>query len=160
MKAVIRIEFFFSVFLFLGSIFFISLSIGKEVTTLENKIKSENLKSKSYELSEILLFDKGYPENWNEVNDTEIKRIGFSEGNYFLSEQKLQKLQNLCDTNYTFVNNLLTDHYINITVKNIDDDVLYKCEPKIETLIQPKFVTQRIGILNGELVKILITLIY
>jgi hypothetical protein len=163
MKGVLDIEFVLSIFLFLGSISFITILIGRESLALQNSLISENLKSESYQISEILMFDKGSPANWGDpgVTINDIKRLGIFSSDYVLNSTKLAKLQSLCISDYNSVNEIITDLNINITVKNIDGTVIYRCEPQIETLRRPKFITQRVGTLDstGEIVRLSVTLI-
>ncbi len=160
MKGVLDIEFVLSVFLFLGTISFVTVLIGRESVALQNSAISDNMKSESYQISQILMFDKGSPADWENGPKENIKRVGLSSGeNYFLDADKLAMMDALCSSDYNFVSGMLTKFHVNIAIKSTNGNVLYNCEPSFETAKRPKFVTERKALLNNEVVEITVTLI-
>lgn len=159
-KGVLDIEFVLSVFLFLGTVSFITILIGRESVSLQNSAITDNMKSESYQISQLLMFNEGNPKTWESAAKSDIKRIGLSSGqDYVLNEAKLAKLQQLCAGDYNFVSGMLTTFNINITVKDDGGEVLYKCMPSFETLRRPKFITERTALLNNDAVKLEVTVI-
>lgn len=160
MKGILDIEFVLSVFLFLGTISFVTVLIGRESVALQNSAITDNMKSESYQISQILMFDRGSPADWENGAKENIKRIGLSSGeDYSLDADKLNRIDELCGSDYNFVNGMLTKFHVNMTIKGTNGEVLYSCGPSFETAKRPKFVTERKALLSNEVVEMTVTLI-
>ena len=105
MKGVVNIEFIFSVFIFTVTIIFVLISLASSLAPLHKDAVTDSVRSKVYQMSELLLFDEGDPKNWQAIPSiNSINRIGLSTGEkYSISQGKITKLQALCNTNYADV---------------------------------------------------------
>jgi len=88
----LRVEFIFGLMLFILLIFFIITQINVLFTSLVTDSKADKLKSKSINAVKILVEDKGYPQNWWNVPDANIKRVGLAGQPYNLSINKINRL--------------------------------------------------------------------
>ena len=173
MKGVVNVEFILAVFVFLGTLSFITLTIGRDAIFLRESSFYGNLKTNSIHVSNILIFDKGFPEDWETGPITSIKRLGLSAGEkQSLSKQKIDRLHELCrkikpdgtpnpdyKTNYEKIKDILSQKgEINLTIKTAG--TILDCSPAVETLLRPKFLVNRIITINGaEIGEFHITLI-
>ncbi len=159
MKGFQEIEFIISVFVFITTISFVTLVIINNVPLFYNIALTENIKAKSYQFSEILLFDEGYPKNWDTMQLSGINRIGLSTGqNYFLSPNKISKLSEFCSApdDYETVKNRLgvaQERDIIIEASYIDGSPITGsvqiCAPPFITKIRQQFQTTRFGVLDN-----------
>jgi len=100
----LNIEFIIDVALFSAIIFVIVGIIISEIPRAYSIHEENYVKSKTYQISEILLFDRGDPINWTSESMDKIKRFGFSSGkNYYVNMTKINKFLNFCNNNYTGV---------------------------------------------------------
>ena len=158
MKGFQEVEFIISVFVFITTISFVTIVIINNIPLFYNIALTENLKAKSFQFSEILLFDEGYPKNWNSMQLSGINRIGLSVGqNYFIDKQKIDKLSEFCSlpNNYKIVKSKLgiaTERDIIIQVSYIDGSAVSTsidvCKPSVTSRIRQQFQTTRFGLLN------------
>ena len=161
MKGVSEIEFIISVFVFITSVSFVTIIIINNIPLFHNKAFTDDLRAKSWQYSEILLFDEGYPKNWQTKQLTDVKRIGFSSGFYIIDRTKLNQLNVFCsDPNigYNKIKNLLGLDVANdivIEASNLDDTPVIGtskiiCGPSVTTQLRPQFQIVRLGILNFD----------
>ncbi|MBI2076704.1 MAG: hypothetical protein HYT72_05655 [Candidatus Aenigmarchaeota archaeon] len=152
MKGVVNIEFILSVVVFLGTLSFITLTIGRDSAFLRESSLYDSLKANTIQISNLLAFDKGFPENWETGAITAVRRLGLSSGEkYVLSRQKIDRLQDFCKKsnpdykkNYEKIKELLgLRGDINLTIAT-PDGTLLDCSPAVETLLKPKFSIGRI----------------
>ncbi len=121
-KGQLNIEFIVDVAIFSSIVLaVVTLTISNIPRTY--RIHNENyVKSRMYEISELLLFDKGSPENWGDLSNlNDVKRFGLSTGeNYYLNMTKINKLLDFCNHNYTGILSKfnITDRDIFIMFKN------------------------------------------
>ena len=158
MKGFQEIEFIISIFVFITTVSFVTLIIINNIPLFYNIALTENLKAKSYQFSEILLFDEGYPKNWNTMQLSDINRIGLSNGqNYFLDINKISKLSEYCSNpnNYEIVKTKMgvgQGRDIIIEASYLDGSPvassLNLCAPPVATKIRQQFQTTRFGVLN------------
>ena len=159
MKGISEIEFIISVFVFITSVSFVTVIIINNIPIFHNNAISDSLKARSWQYSEILLFDEGYPSNWQTKQLSEIKRIGFSTGSkYLIDNSKLTKLGVLCTSpgGYNQVKTLLglgVKNDIVIEASNLDDSPIIGgsktlCSPDVITQLRPQFQTVRLAVLN------------
>ena len=160
MKGVSEIEFIISVFVFITSVSFVTIIIINNIPLFHNKAFTDNLKAKSWQYSEILLFDEGYPKNWQAVQLADIKRIGFSSGFYIIDRTKLSQLNVLCSDpsiGYSKIKNLLGLDAVNdivIEASNLDDTPVIGaskiiCGPPVTTQLRPQSQITRLAVLNS-----------
>lgn len=102
LKAQLTIEYLASFITFIGLIVFIYFTYSANIPGFIEEVKKEDVRSKAYQLSEILLNDPGHPIDWDTVGN--IKRIGLSDENSnktnLISLDKVKKLKDECDSNY------------------------------------------------------------
>jgi hypothetical protein len=159
MKAVVDIEYIMAVFVFLASITFITLSISREFLAIREASFSETVKMESFTILELLLFDKGEPEDWHTAPLSNVKRLGLSSGRKFvLDETKLIKLDSDCDVsnpeyelNYAKIKELLgIEADIVLNIQSLDGSEVWDCSPAVESLLRPKFYSHGYGVIQGS----------
>lgn len=155
MKSQVNIEFIISFLVFLVSLSFIILSIVNNYPIFRKEAIKTILISKSFQISHLLIFDTGYPRDWDSGN---VKVIGLSSGQpYLLSSDKIAEL-NCNETEYEKLKKILglgsKDFIINITLLN--GTVLATCHPKVISLSRPKYWIERTAVVEDskEIVKI------
>lgn len=170
MKGFQEIEFIISIFVFITTISFVTIIIINNIPLFYNIAISENTKSKSYQFSQILLFDEGYPKNWNSVDLSQTNRIGLSTGEkYILDINKINRLSQFCSlpNDYETVKSRIgvaVERDIVIEVSYVDGSPvtgsIQVCKPPVTTRVRQQFQTTRFGILTtGEIVRVKFILI-
>lgn len=149
---IINIEFIISVLVFLGTIFFLIISVANSVPQYHEASLLTSLRSRSFAASEVLLLDEGAPRSWSADN---AERIGLATPEkYVLSLQKINEMKAMCNSNYTRVRDLvMTDprFVITINVTNLETGETYvNCAPDVETLVLPQSIVKRYGILENK----------
>lgn len=115
-KGITNFEFVLSVFVFLSTMAFVAVSIINEVPGLHDKATEDIIKSKTYYTSQMLMFDKGYPQNWTAGT---VERLGLSIGSpYILNQTKITELGILCSNTDRLRQLINGDIIINITGQN------------------------------------------
>ncbi|MBI2971224.1 MAG: hypothetical protein HYY37_02270 [Candidatus Aenigmarchaeota archaeon] len=151
MKGVVDIEFVISVLVFLVTISFTVITIGRQFPSLEERALTDDIKSKSYQLAELLIFDEGEPKNWETKPLGEVRRIGLSSGqHYILDIDKITSLQAICNGDYAAFKSILglsEDVSIYITDSGENSAVL-TCPPFEQSKSRPEFVTHRFATLQ------------
>jgi hypothetical protein len=156
MKAAINIEFMVSVFIFLSVIISTVIIIERELVPLEEMTRSEDVKTKGYYISDMLIFDRGFPENWDSTN---VGRIGLSAGeNYLLSLDKIQQLDALCTEDYARMRRILGQvNDIGIGIRYLNGESILDCNARggdIELFVERDcIVNGRIAILNVTVIR-------
>ncbi|MBI3190999.1 hypothetical protein HYZ41_04835 [archaeon] len=147
----IDVEFILSVVLFFSTITFVSFMIILNVPIFHNEAVNEDIRARAYEISQMLLFDEGYPKNWDITN---IKTIGLSTGdNYVLSDGKIASLDALCSSNYTFVKGMLGQGFrneIRISITDSNGADLLSCMPKSRGSGRSEFMISRFATLPDK----------
>lgn len=158
MKAVVNVEFFVSVIVFVSTIFFLIISIVSVIPQFHEGSALISLRSRSFAVSEALLLDEGAPRNWDSASAGSIKRIGLStKEKYVLSLKKIDKLKAMCDADYENVRNLVAGdpkYAVTIKVTDVDTDPenpYMECAPSAISAVLPKSVIRRYAVLeNGN----------
>ena len=158
MKGFQEIEFVISVFVFITTVSFVTIIIINNIPLFYNIALTENLKSKSYQFSQMLLFDEGYPRNWDTMQLSDISRLGLSSGQkYFLDKNKIDSLSAFCSNpnNYEIVKSkigiaserdfILESTYLDGSPVGSTAQV---CKPPVTTKIRQQFQITRFGVLN------------
>lgn len=148
-KGMVNIEFILSVVVFLSTITFITVTTIYNVPNLHTQTINEKIKTDIFSISEMLINDKGFPENWNSEN---VKAIGLSTGEpYVIDMTKVKNLNDICEKDYQkFVSILGMENYqviINITQED-GSNILF-CQPPKISQIRPIFGITRTAVLNG-----------
>ena len=100
LKAQLTVEYLASFITFIGLIIFIYFTYSGNIPGFIEEVKKEDVCSKAYQLSEILVNDPGHPTNWDQLAVSGIKRIGLSDENSnktnLISWDKVVELDNQC----------------------------------------------------------------
>lgn len=85
---------------FIGLIVYIYFAYAENIPNYIEEVEKEDLRSKAYQLSEILINDNGQPINWDHLADNQILRVGLSDETSnktnLISLDKVSKLDNMC----------------------------------------------------------------
>ena len=157
MKGVFDIEWILGSIVFMTTISFIVILISINLSILDDKAAADNLRSESYQSSLIILFDKGYPSNWNYTN---VQRIGLSTGSpYVLSSTKINNLSALCQTNYVKIRQFFNND-IAISIDYVNGGNIINCSAPVISVSRPRFVTSRTAVLeDNSIVKMEFTVV-
>ena len=154
-KGVLDIEFMISIMVFLTAITFVSFSPVSNIPKLHQESLSQDIKSKAFQISEILMFDQGWPTNWTTLlpnQDSQVNRLGLSGGGrYFLDSAKVTALNTYCTVpgKYDKIKDLLGLDYSNeVAIEIQDTDLIVKmdCKPPVTSQVRPKATITRIAI--------------
>ena len=119
---------------------------------------SEDMRSRNFQISEKLLFTKGYPEDWFVST---VTSLGLASDEYYIIDiNKINNMSELCQDDYERVKDLLglgyqNDIYINISY--IDGDDLLLCSPGGPTK-QTEMEVERVALVNNTPVRVSISL--
>ena len=164
-KGIVNIEFIMAVFIFLSSISFTTLSIARDFFSIREASFSDTIKLQVTATSQLLLFDRGFPENWETGPVTDVKRLGLSSGNKFILDlNKINALQTFCTSNYAKIKDLLNvQGDIILNIKAIDGTQFLDCKPSVESLLRPKFPSEAYAVIvqgnRKQIVKFTTTLV-
>ena len=89
-------EFLFAVIIFAVIIFFIATQLNVLFSTSAGESGIDNLKAHGINVLNVLLEDKGNPENW-ELDPSRTIRVGLASDPYKLTMTKIIALSNNCD---------------------------------------------------------------
>lgn len=148
-KGVVDIEFMVSIMVFLTVIAFVAATIVGSVPKLNQEAFSQDIKSKSFQVSELLLFDKGHPDLWTVLN---VGRLGLSNGTrYYIDPAKVLSLRTLCTADYARVKDLLGLDFRNEVILQVEDVLTptpldLNCTPAVISEIRPQATMTRVGI--------------
>jgi hypothetical protein len=153
-KAQVNLEFIISVAVFISTLTFITVNVMNIFPTFQSEINKDILKSKAWQISEIL-FKKGYPENWENLD--EVAMLGFSTDKYYVLNKTKLTVINQCDsTSYDKIRELLNldireDFIINITlIEGATKREYVYCGPRVISLVAPKLWVTRFALINDE----------
>ncbi|MCX6815516.1 MAG: hypothetical protein NT120_01520 [Candidatus Aenigmarchaeota archaeon] len=151
MKGIIDIEFILSVVVFLSTISFVAMLIINNIPVFHGDSVSEDLRARAYQISQVLIFDKGAPEYWTVGN---VLRVGLSNGTkQTMNTTKIANLASLCSSSYENTKSLLgQDYRTDIKIKIIDaaNQTLLDCKPQVISLIRPEFQIIRFANLDDK----------
>jgi hypothetical protein len=155
-KGVMDIEFIVAIVLFLTVLSFVSLTVIGVMPKLHQETFSQDIKSKAYQISEMLLFDTGIPTDWatppKSINN--VQRLGLSNGTqYFLSTAKMTELNTYCNNpnNYAGFKDLAGLDYVNDAILNITElgnpnNIKVYCKPKAVSQTRAKATITRFAL--------------
>ena len=157
MKGLFDVEWILGSVIFMTTVSFIVILISTNLTILHDRTAADNLRSESFQSSMILLFDQGYPSNWNYTN---VERIGLSTGNpYVLDTAKINDLDTLCQTNYAKIRKFF-DNDVYISIDHVNGGNIINCSAPVISLSRPKLITSRAAILDDDsMVKVEFTVV-
>jgi hypothetical protein len=145
-KGQVNIYFLVSIALFISlSVYLIYLLITFYPAKGET-IRINSLYTKAYTISELMLKDPGYPENWNENS---LQRIGLASEYYVINSTKLDLLRTLCDPlnpdSRTRLYNAsgLSNEYLIIIINYLNGTSVMQCAPSGEAEIDAEYLRKR-----------------
>ena len=152
-KGVLDIEFMLSIFLFLTVLSFVSFTLINTIPKLHQETFSQDIKSKAFQVSEMLLFDSGWPTTWESGGIDDVKRLGISNGKrYYLDSDKLTTLRSYClpasmQVNYEKIKKLFGLDYRNdISIELSDGVTDINCGPTVISRTRAKAMITRMGV--------------
>ncbi len=80
-KGQLTIQYLASFIFFIGLIVYIYFAYSANLPAFVEEVRKEDVRSKAFQLSEILLNDPGHPANWWNGALDDVKRIGLSDEN-------------------------------------------------------------------------------
>ena len=120
MKAQVRVEFIFGVFIFAVLMFFLASQINTLFSVVSGNSQIESLKGKTISTLTFLAEDTGEPSDWNLEATGNIQRLGLADLPYKLNRNKINRLNSEC---------MLLDNYslgqYRLTVKNSVSEILF-----------------------------------
>jgi hypothetical protein len=151
MKGQLNIEFVISIGLFFIIIGYCMFAVFNLIPAYHRESEKTEASIKADMIADMLIFDEGYPVNWNANN---VERIGLSNGvDYYLAQNKITQLRNLCNSDYVSVREKMhADVIIKITNMENDDVELY-CRPPAGQYRYEKTVT-RFAVKGNERMKV------
>lgn len=145
MKGIENFEFVLSVFVFLSTISFVSMTIINKIPDLHQDSVGDEIKTNSFIVSELLLFDRGYPENWNEST---VERFGFSNGSrYVISKQKLIYFNNICKNETEKQKIIDSLGFLSVNITKLNGSSVIYCETARPPI---KMKIRRYAIMSNE----------
>ena len=146
LKAQLTIEYLASFITFIGLIIFIYFTYSGNIPGFIEEVKKEDVRSKAYQLSEVLVNDPGHLANWNDWPD----RIGLSDENFnktnLISKNKVDLLNNGCGIDYERVKRLLgINQSFSIYVFNISQDTGLRQSPPLCRCTTPDLIKTAIN---------------
>ncbi len=141
MKGQLNLEFMISISIFIIVISYVTINSISTLPDLHQQTKSNSLRTKIYQMSELLLFDS---------------RIGLSTGEpYTLDQAKINSLQSLCSDYQAFKDKFSVDHTMDIQLNIMQNGAsVLDCHPEIVSGMRSEFSLKRFGILDGEIAQI------
>ncbi len=105
LKGQLTIQYLASFIFFIGLIVYIYFAYSTNLPLFVEEVRKEDVRSKAFQLSEILLNDPGHPKDWwNEPNPDNIIRTGlsdeFSNEPNLISINKVNRLSSLCSSDF------------------------------------------------------------
>ena len=155
LKAQLTIEYLASFITFIGLIIFIYFTYSGNIPGFIEEVKKEDVRSKAYQLSEMLVNDPGEPINWDDVGP---KRIGLSDEisnkTNLISLDKVRELEQRCSNfenikKWLGLNKSFSIYVFNISQNNGKRNRLCECisTELITTAINT--TVRRVTILNN-----------
>jgi hypothetical protein len=159
-KGIIDIEFILSIVVFLSVVAFVSFVIIGNVPVFHRESVNEGLRARAYEVSQLILFDQGYPLDWTPSN---VQRVGLSTDEaYKISTTKIGNFAALC-ADYSRMRPLLGQDFRNdvkVSIVDLSGQSLLSCGPAVNTSIVPEFPLTRYAVLeNNAIVRISVSVI-
>ena len=145
-------EFIISVMVFLSVTSFITIQIINNISSMRRDLLTEDMRSTAFQISNIIILDGGYPNNWNSGN---VERIGIADGFYSISQNKLNELKNICESDGGYKKflsiigtDVSKDIYLNIS--KLSGETLVLCAPEVDSSIRSRAEILRTSFLKGE----------
>ena len=157
MKGLTSIEFVFATVVFVSTLAFILVLIINTVPELHHESLSDSLKTQTYALSDVLLFEKGVPDEW--TTET-VQMLGLSQGErYVLDARKVESFRQLCTTDTQSLETLLSldQKQIVVEIASLDGTIIARCG-SLGSRLLPEFTVTRLALMNDDFVTVSVTL--
>jgi hypothetical protein len=113
-KGQLTMQYLASFIFFIGLIVYVYFAYAENIPNYIQEVEKEDLRSKAYQISEVLINDNGHPINWDHLADNQVLRIGLSDETSnktnLISLDKVNKLEIMCgntDSEFQKVQNKL-----------------------------------------------------
>lgn len=134
-KGQFNVEFFTVLILFIAFASYFSLRILDVTPSYTAQVNQAIIRSESYRISEAIINDYGYPENWETLSSSVVKKVGLLDMSYnktnMVSFSKITKLEQMCGSgsNYAKIKSLIgADNDFSIMlVEKPTGEVLIEC---------------------------------
>jgi len=157
LKGQLTIQYLASFIFFIGLIVYIYFAYSTNLPAFVEEVRKEDVRSKAFQLSEILLNDPGHPSNWGPGIPPD--RIGLSDENSnktnLISLDKVKELDSLCSNFGDVQKKLALDKPFSIYIFNISqttgkrEATLIACAPSDFPKIEINATMKRITALNN-----------
>jgi hypothetical protein len=150
-KGIVDIEFMVSIIVFLTVLTYVTFAVINLLPRLHQESFDQDIKSKVFQISELLMFNEGEPADWQTkplLDD--VKRFGFSSGgNYSMDVSKITKFDQYCSANYAKVKDLLGLDYTNdilVDIKIVGNGAISQCHPLAISTVRTVTTIVRLGL--------------
>jgi len=159
MKAqIITLDFIITIFI-LGSFFTIlSTNWNMIINTLQQRLEYQELFAEAFTISELLIKNPGYPEDWT-ISNVEV--LGLAKNSNVLSPNKVLLFENMTRNNYATIKEklgLTEDFKFEIERAN-DSATLYEAPEINLTYVHNVVTVTRFALLDDEPVKMMISIL-
>jgi hypothetical protein len=158
LKAQVNIHFIISLTIFVGLILYLVFVLISTYPVYDDETRTNILYSKAYQVSEFLIKDTGYSNDWNVDN---YVRIGLASEPYLLNQLKINNLNVICDDkNATNVERLLSSfglfgNSLAIEIRDFNGTSILQCYPGGRSL-NLEVALKRIAVLNRSFVEVVV----
>jgi len=163
MKGQVNIEFILSVAIFIIVIATLSFNIINTVPLFHAESANEIKKSKSFQVSELLVKDTGYPPDWHLRGIENADRLGLRMTNgdqSVLDWDKVTTLSYYCSPGTGSYDTVVEKLGLNakdrllINITDLNGQSVMECFPPAISEKEPIFWIYRFGLINGWIVRI------
>jgi len=149
MKGMLDIEFIVSVFVFMIAVSFVLLTLTGSLPKMHQETLSQDIQSKAFQVSEMLVGNEGWPYDWNS-NVASATRVGLTNGTkYRIDSQKIQALASLCAADYSRAKALMGIDFHNdvaINMDAIDSPSSFECMPGATSTVRSSASVTRLAV--------------
>jgi hypothetical protein len=160
----INVYFLISIALFISLSIYLIYVVLSYYPSKSETIRMNSLNTKAYIISELIIKDEGFPENWDEDN---LKRLGLASNMLELDKRKLEELEKICNSksleklerlrSATGLHN--EDLSVEILYMNSTRDTALDCKPfgalaESPYLQRRTAMIKRVAMLEGEFVEV------
>lgn len=157
-KGQVNIHFIVSTTLFIVLVIYLINIILNFYPSYTSNYETDVLYSKAYSVSELLLKNKGYPDNWN---SDDFERVGLASEPYSLNLSKIDELEEICNTTNLTKKNRFLDSF-GLQNNNLMVDIIYVNGTQVLDCsmgpkpLERKAKVERLAELNGNIVRVAI----
>ncbi len=157
LRGQVNLHFIVSVVIFLGVVIYLIHVLLTSSSFYREDVESDILYAKAYQVSELLIKDKGYPANWNETN---FDRIGLVSEHHLLNQSKINEFEKICSstTDLAKIQRLrdsfgLESENLVVEINYLNNTNVIKCKPTGKKVGTTAYI-KRIATLNNNFVEV------